>query len=98
MARSCSRQPCRLSTTPAWPRSRPGQLCQPWCRWYDASTHRNQPGGNPMAKIRHIAIRSEYVEGTAAYLQDVFGLELVQRRPHGPIDMSDGDINITILP
>ena len=51
-----------------------------------------------MAKIRHIAIRSENVEATAAFFQEVFGLELVQRREHGPIDLSDGDVNITLLP
>src|SRR5919201_1857254 len=51
-----------------------------------------------MAKIRHIAIRSEDVEQTVAFFQEVFGLELVQRRGHGPIDLSDGDVNITVLP
>ncbi len=51
-----------------------------------------------MAKIRHIAIRAEDVEATAAFFQQAFGLELVQRRAHGPIDMSDGDVNITLLP
>ena len=51
-----------------------------------------------MAKIRHIAIRSEDVEATAAFFQEVFGLQLVQRREHGPIDLSDGDVNITLLP
>ncbi|HLY67826.1 MAG TPA: VOC family protein [Chloroflexota bacterium] len=51
-----------------------------------------------MAKIRHIAIRSEDVEATAKFFVDVFGLELVQRRAHGPIDLSDGDVNITVLP
>ena len=51
-----------------------------------------------MAKIRHIAIRSDDVEATAAFFQKVFGLQLVQRRAHGPIDLSDGDVNITLLP
>ncbi|MDE3075005.1 MAG: VOC family protein [Chloroflexota bacterium] len=51
-----------------------------------------------MAKIRHIAIRSENPEGTASFFREVFGLELIQRREHGPIDLSDGDINLTILP
>ena len=51
-----------------------------------------------MAKIRHIAIRSDDVEATAAFFQQVFGLRLVQRRDHGPIDLSDGDVNITLLP
>ncbi len=51
-----------------------------------------------MAKIRHIAIRAEDVEATATFLQEAFGLELVQRRGHGPIDLSDGDVNLTVLP
>ena len=51
-----------------------------------------------MAKIRHIAIRAEDVEAAAAFFVEVFGLELVQRRGHGPIDLSDGDVNITLLP
>jgi catechol 2,3-dioxygenase-like lactoylglutathione lyase family enzyme len=51
-----------------------------------------------MAKIRHIAIRCEDVEATAAFFQQVFGLQLVLRRGHGPIDLSDGDVNITLLP
>src|SRR5712692_9394859 len=55
-------------------------------------------GGRKMAKIRHIAIRAEDVEATAKLFTEVFGLELVQRREHGPIDLSDGDVNITLLP
>jgi catechol 2,3-dioxygenase-like lactoylglutathione lyase family enzyme len=51
-----------------------------------------------MAKIRHIAIRVEDVEATASFFQEALGLELVQRRGHGPIDLSDGDVNITLLP
>jgi catechol 2,3-dioxygenase-like lactoylglutathione lyase family enzyme len=51
-----------------------------------------------MAKIRHIAIRTGDVERAAAFFQEVFGLQLVQRRAHGPIDLSDGDINLTLLP
>jgi catechol-2,3-dioxygenase len=51
-----------------------------------------------VGKIRHIAIRAEDVEATAKLFTEVFGLELVQRRAHGPIDLSDGDVNITLLP
>ena len=51
-----------------------------------------------MAKIRHIAIRCDDVEATAAFFQQVFDLRLVQRRDHGPIDLSDGDVNVTLLP
>jgi catechol 2,3-dioxygenase-like lactoylglutathione lyase family enzyme len=51
-----------------------------------------------MAKIRHIAIRSEDIEKTATFFQEAFGLQLVQRRASGPIDLTDGDINLTLLP
>jgi catechol 2,3-dioxygenase-like lactoylglutathione lyase family enzyme len=51
-----------------------------------------------MAKIRHVAIRTENAEATAAFFQQAFGLELVQRRPSGAIDLSDGDVNLTLLP
>ena len=51
-----------------------------------------------MPKIRHIAIRSEDCEATAKFFTEVFGLELVQRRESGPIDLTDGDVNITLLP
>ena len=55
-------------------------------------------GASAMAKIRHVAIRTEDVEATAAFFQEAFGLELVQRREQGPIDLSDGDVNLTLLP
>jgi catechol 2,3-dioxygenase-like lactoylglutathione lyase family enzyme len=51
-----------------------------------------------MGKIRHIAIRCENTETTAQWLQDAIGLELVQRRGSGAIDLSDGDVNVTLLP
>lgn len=51
-----------------------------------------------MSKIRHIAIRSDDCEATAAFFVKAFGMQLVQRRDYGPIDLSDGDINITLLP
>jgi catechol 2,3-dioxygenase-like lactoylglutathione lyase family enzyme len=51
-----------------------------------------------MAKIRHIAIRSADVEKTATFFQEAFGLQLVQRRASGPIDLTDGDVNLTVLP
>ena len=51
-----------------------------------------------MGKIRHIAIRAEDVEKTAAFFQQALGLQFVQRRGSGPIDLTDGDINITLLP
>ncbi|HEX6512173.1 MAG TPA: VOC family protein [Chloroflexota bacterium] len=51
-----------------------------------------------MAKIRHIAIRAEDPDATAKMFVEVFGLEFVQKRAHGPVDLSDGDVNITVLP
>lgn len=51
-----------------------------------------------MAKIRHIAIRAEDVEAVATFFQQAFDLALVQRRGNGAIDLSDGDINLTLLP
>jgi catechol 2,3-dioxygenase-like lactoylglutathione lyase family enzyme len=51
-----------------------------------------------MAKIRHIAIRCEDVDKTVAFFQAAFGLQFVQRRGSGPIDLTDGDVNITLLP
>ncbi|MBV8714789.1 MAG: VOC family protein [Chloroflexi bacterium] len=51
-----------------------------------------------MGKIRHIAIRCEDTEKTAEWLQTALELQLVQRRGSGAIDLSDGDVNITLLP
>jgi catechol 2,3-dioxygenase-like lactoylglutathione lyase family enzyme len=51
-----------------------------------------------MGKIRHIAIRCEDTEKTAQWLQDALELQLVQRRGSGAIDLSDGDVNVTLLP
>jgi catechol 2,3-dioxygenase-like lactoylglutathione lyase family enzyme len=51
-----------------------------------------------MGKIRHIAIRAEDPDATAKMFVEVFGLEWVQKRAHGPVDLSDGDVNITVLP
>jgi len=51
-----------------------------------------------MGKIRHIAIRCEDTEKTAQWLQDALELQVVQRRGTGAVDLSDGDVNITLLP
>jgi catechol 2,3-dioxygenase-like lactoylglutathione lyase family enzyme len=51
-----------------------------------------------MAKIRHIAIRAEDPDATAKMFVEVFGLQFIQKRAHGPVDLSDGDVNITVLP
>jgi catechol 2,3-dioxygenase-like lactoylglutathione lyase family enzyme len=51
-----------------------------------------------VGKIRHIAIRCEDTEKTARWLQDALELQLVLRRGSGAIDLSDGDVNVTLLP
>ncbi|HEX8967983.1 MAG TPA: VOC family protein [Chloroflexota bacterium] len=51
-----------------------------------------------MARIRHIAIRCEDPDKTARWFQDALELQLVQRRGSGAVDLSDGDLNITLLP
>jgi catechol 2,3-dioxygenase-like lactoylglutathione lyase family enzyme len=51
-----------------------------------------------MGKIRHIAIRCEDTEKTARWFVTALDLQLVQRRGSGAIDLSDGDVNITLLP
>ena len=51
-----------------------------------------------MAKIRHIAYRAEDVEALADFFVEGLGLERLQRRGNGAVDVSDGTVNITILP
>ncbi len=51
-----------------------------------------------MAKIRHISYRAEDVDGMAKFFVDAFGLTMVQKRKDGAIDLSDGSVNISILP
>jgi len=51
-----------------------------------------------VAKIRHIAYRSEDVGGLADFFASGLGMEIIQRRGNGAIDLSDGTINITLLP
>ena len=51
-----------------------------------------------MAKIRHIAYRSEDVEGMAKFFTEAFEMTIAERRANGAIDLSDGTMNITLLP
>ena len=51
-----------------------------------------------MAKIRHIAYRAEDTEAMAKFFAEAFEMEIAQHRPNGAIDLTDGTINITILP
>ena len=49
-----------------------------------------------MARIKHIAIRTEDVEKTAAFYREAFGLKQVGLGQNG-IYLSDGRLNIAIL-
>ena len=51
-----------------------------------------------MAKIRHIAYRVADVEGIANFFVNALGMTITQRRRNRAIDLSDGTINITVLP
>jgi catechol 2,3-dioxygenase-like lactoylglutathione lyase family enzyme len=51
-----------------------------------------------MPKIRHIAYRAADVEGMANFFVNALGMEITQRRKNRAIDLSDGTINITVLP
>lgn len=51
-----------------------------------------------MAKIRHIAYRAKDVEGMANFFVNSLAMQITQRRKNGAIDLSDGTINITVLP
>ena len=51
-----------------------------------------------MAKIRHIAYRAADVEGMADFFVNALGMTITQRRKNQAIDLSDGSINITVLP
>jgi catechol 2,3-dioxygenase-like lactoylglutathione lyase family enzyme len=51
-----------------------------------------------VAKIRHIAYRSDNIQEMADFFVNGLGMEIVQRRGNGAVDLSDGSINITLLP
>lgn len=51
-----------------------------------------------MPKIRHIAYRAKDVNAMAAFFTDALSMTIVQKRKNGAIDLSDGTINITLLP
>lgn len=51
-----------------------------------------------MAKIRHVAYRAADVEGMAKFFVDALGMTITQRRKNRAIDLSDGTLNITVLP
>jgi len=51
-----------------------------------------------VTKIRHIAYRASDVEKMANFFVDALGMNITQRRKNRAIDLSDGTINITVLP
>ena len=51
-----------------------------------------------MPKIRHIAYHAADVEGMANFFVNALGMTITQRRKNRAIDLSDGTINITVLP
>ena len=51
-----------------------------------------------MAKIRHIAYRAADVDAMAKFFVDAMGMKMIQKRRNNAIDLSDGSVNITILP
>ena len=51
-----------------------------------------------MGKIRHIAYRAADVEAMANFFVNALGMTIAQRRKNRGIDLTDGTINITVLP
>jgi catechol 2,3-dioxygenase-like lactoylglutathione lyase family enzyme len=51
-----------------------------------------------MAKIRHIAYRATDVDAMAKFFVEAMGMTLIQKRKNNAIDLSDGSVNITVLP
>jgi catechol 2,3-dioxygenase-like lactoylglutathione lyase family enzyme len=51
-----------------------------------------------MAKIRHIAYRAADVESMANFFVNALGMTIKQKRKNNAIDLSDGTVNITVLP
>ena len=51
-----------------------------------------------MAKIRHIAYRAVDVDAMAKFFVEAMGMKLIQKRKNNAIDLSDGSVNITVLP
>jgi catechol 2,3-dioxygenase-like lactoylglutathione lyase family enzyme len=54
--------------------------------------------GDLMAKIRHIAYRAEDVDAMAKFFIEAMGMKMIQQRKNNAIDLSDGTVNITVLP
>ena len=59
---------------------------------------RSEQEGRSVPKIRHIALRATDVEAMANFFVNVFGMTIAYRRKNGSIDLSDGTMNLAILP
>jgi catechol 2,3-dioxygenase-like lactoylglutathione lyase family enzyme len=51
-----------------------------------------------MAKIRHIAYRAADPDAMASFFVKSMGMTIMQKRKNNAIDLSDGTVNITVLP
>ena len=51
-----------------------------------------------MSPIQHLAIRSRNPEKLARYYEGVFGWRIVSISPGGGVHLTDGNINIAVLP
>ena len=51
-----------------------------------------------MAKIRHLAIKAEDPERLVGFYEHTFDMEVILRRETGAIYMTDGYMNVAILP
>jgi catechol 2,3-dioxygenase-like lactoylglutathione lyase family enzyme len=51
-----------------------------------------------MAKIRHIAYRAADPDEMAGFFAKSMGMIIVQKRKNNAIDLTDGTVNITVLP
>jgi catechol 2,3-dioxygenase-like lactoylglutathione lyase family enzyme len=50
-----------------------------------------------MGKIRHIAYRCSDIEAYEKFFVEGLGMEVIERRQSGAVDLTDGTLNITLL-
>lgn len=58
----------------------------------------NKQEGTSVAKIRHVVYRATDLEAMANFFVNAFAMRIVHRRPNGAIDLSDGTINLAVVP
>jgi catechol 2,3-dioxygenase-like lactoylglutathione lyase family enzyme len=63
-----------------------------------ASRVKPPQGTGTMAKIRHIAIKSDDPIKLAQFYEDTMDMKVILRRPTGAIYMTDGYMNVALLP